>query len=103
MAARVFFLFALGYFLSYFYRSANAVLAKDLSQELGLGPAPGLDLGGHGLEDLVIANGEHGSTGGPNGLDRPIVRRGTSYADCRGDGLRNHGVPPLKTTVRTSA
>ena len=39
MAARVFFLFALGYFLSYFYRSANAVLAKDLSQELGLGPA----------------------------------------------------------------
>ena len=39
MAARVFFLFALGYFISYFYRSANAVLAKDLSQELGLGPA----------------------------------------------------------------
>ena len=39
MAARVFFLFTLGYFLSYFYRSANAVLAKDLSQELGLGPA----------------------------------------------------------------
>ncbi len=38
MAARVFFLFALGYFLSYFYRSANAVLSKDLSQELGLGP-----------------------------------------------------------------
>ena len=39
MAARVFFLFALGCFLSYFDRSANAVLAKDLSQELGLGPA----------------------------------------------------------------
>ncbi|MEZ0348995.1 MAG: MFS transporter [Thermus sp.] len=39
MAARVFFLFTLGYFLSYFYRSANAVLAKDLSQDLGLGPA----------------------------------------------------------------
>ncbi len=38
MAARVFFLFTLGYFLSYFYRSANAVLSKDLSQELGLGP-----------------------------------------------------------------
>lgn len=35
MAARVFLLFTLGYFLSYFYRSANAVLAKDLSQELG--------------------------------------------------------------------
>jgi len=39
MAARIFFLFTLGYFLSYFYRSANAVLAKDLSRELGLGPA----------------------------------------------------------------
>ncbi|MGC8877338.1 MFS transporter [Thermus sp.] len=39
MAVRVFLLFTLGYFLSYFYRSANAVLAKDLSQELGLGPA----------------------------------------------------------------
>ncbi|GAB5603623.1 MFS transporter [Thermus sp. FJN-A] len=39
MAARVFFLFTLGYFLSYFYRSANAVLAQDLSRELGLGPA----------------------------------------------------------------
>ncbi|RTI49970.1 MFS transporter, partial [Thermus scotoductus] len=39
MAARVFLLFTLGYFLSYFYRSANAVLAKDLSQDLGLGPA----------------------------------------------------------------
>ncbi|GGM99226.1 MFS transporter [Thermus composti] len=39
MAARVFLLFTLGYFLSYFYRSANAVLARDLSQELGLGPA----------------------------------------------------------------
>jgi sugar phosphate permease len=39
MAVRVFVLFTLGYFLSYFYRSANAVLAKDLSQELGLGPA----------------------------------------------------------------
>ena len=39
MAARVFFLFTLGYCLSYFYRSANAVLAKDLSQDLGLGPA----------------------------------------------------------------
>lgn len=38
MAARVFFLFTLGYFLSYFYRSANAVLSKDLSQDLGLGP-----------------------------------------------------------------
>ncbi|GAA5335002.1 MULTISPECIES: MFS transporter [Thermus] len=39
MALRVFFLFTLGYFLSYFYRSANAVLSKDLSQDLGLGPA----------------------------------------------------------------
>ncbi len=39
MATRVFFLFTLGYFLSYFYRSANAVLSKDLSQDLGLGPA----------------------------------------------------------------
>ncbi|WP_018110855.1 MFS transporter [Thermus igniterrae] len=39
MAARIFFLFTLGYFLSYFYRSANAVLAKDLSRDLGLGPA----------------------------------------------------------------
>lgn len=39
MAIRVFALFTLGYFLSYFYRSANAVLAKDLSQDLGLGPA----------------------------------------------------------------
>ncbi|WP_117237949.1 MFS transporter [Thermus sediminis] len=39
MAIRVFFLFTLGYFLSYFYRSANAVLSQDLSQELRLGPA----------------------------------------------------------------
>ncbi|TBH15239.1 MFS transporter [Thermus thermamylovorans] len=39
MAARVFFLFTLGYFLSYFYRSANAVLSQDLSEDLGLGPA----------------------------------------------------------------
>ncbi len=38
MALRVFLLFTLGYFLSYFYRSANAVLAQDLSQDLGLGP-----------------------------------------------------------------
>ena len=39
MAARVFFLFTLGYFLSYFFRSANAVLSKDLSLDLGLSPA----------------------------------------------------------------
>lgn len=39
MATRVFFLFTLGYFLSYFYRSANAVLSKDLTQDLDLGPA----------------------------------------------------------------
>jgi sugar phosphate permease len=39
MAARVFFLFTLGYFLSYFFRSANAVLSKDLSMDLGLSPA----------------------------------------------------------------
>ncbi len=39
MGARVFFLFTLGYFLSYFYRSANAVLSQDLSQEMRLGPA----------------------------------------------------------------
>ncbi|WP_337844111.1 MFS transporter [Thermus sp.] len=39
MALRVFLLFTLGYFLSYFYRSANAVLAKDLSAEMELGPA----------------------------------------------------------------
>lgn len=39
MAARVFLLFTLGYFLSYFYRSANAVLSQDLSRDLGLSPA----------------------------------------------------------------
>ncbi len=39
MAARVFCLFTLGYFLSYFFRSANAVLSKDLSFDLGLSPA----------------------------------------------------------------
>lgn len=39
MAARVFLLFSLGYFLSYFFRSANAVLSKDLSLDLGLSPA----------------------------------------------------------------
>lgn len=39
MAARVFFLFTLGYFFSYFFRSANAVLSQDLSLDLGLSPA----------------------------------------------------------------
>jgi MFS family permease len=36
---RVFFLFTAAYFLSYFYRSANAIIAPDLSQEMGLGAA----------------------------------------------------------------
>lgn len=39
---QVFLLFTAAYFLSYFYRSANAVIAPDLSAELSLGPA---DLG----------------------------------------------------------
>ncbi len=33
---RVFLLFTAGYFLSYFFRSANAVIAPDLTRELGL-------------------------------------------------------------------
>jgi len=32
----VFLIFTAGYFLSYFYRSANAVIASDLSREMGL-------------------------------------------------------------------
>lgn len=36
MRAVIFFLFAAAYFLSYFYRSANAVIASDLSQDLSL-------------------------------------------------------------------
>jgi MFS family permease len=39
MAAVVFLLFAIAYFLSYFYRAANAVIAGDLVAELGLGAA----------------------------------------------------------------
>jgi predicted MFS family arabinose efflux permease len=35
----VFLVFVLAYFLSYFYRSANAVIADDLVRELGLGAA----------------------------------------------------------------
>ncbi|MEX2542269.1 MAG: MFS transporter [Trueperaceae bacterium] len=35
----VFVVFVLAYFFSYFYRSANAVIAEDLSRDLGLGPA----------------------------------------------------------------
>lgn len=40
--ARVFIPFALGYFLSYLYRVVNAVIAPELTQDLGIGPA---DLG----------------------------------------------------------
>ncbi len=39
---RVFFPFALGYAISYFYRNANAIIQSNLVDELGLGPA---DLG----------------------------------------------------------
>jgi MFS family permease len=42
LAARVFLPFAGGYFLSYLYRSVNAVIAPDLVRELSLSPA---DLG----------------------------------------------------------
>lgn len=40
--ARVFVIFATGYFLSYLYRTVNAVLAPDLTRDLALSPA---DLG----------------------------------------------------------
>ena len=40
--ARVYFPFALGYAISYFYRNTNAIIESDLVDELGLGPA---DLG----------------------------------------------------------
>ena len=40
--ARVYFPFALGYAISYFYRNTNAIIESDLVNELGLGPA---DLG----------------------------------------------------------
>lgn len=36
---RVFFPFALGYFLSYLYRTVNAVIAPDLVRDIGLDPA----------------------------------------------------------------
>jgi len=39
---RVFAPFALGYFLSYLYRTVNAVIAPDLVRDIGLNPA---DLG----------------------------------------------------------
>ncbi|MCA9969672.1 MAG: MFS transporter [Anaerolineales bacterium] len=38
-AARIFLLFTAAYFLSYFFRSANAVIAPDLAAELHLGAA----------------------------------------------------------------
>ena len=37
--ARVYFPFALGYAISYFYRNANAIIQSNLVDELGLGPA----------------------------------------------------------------
>lgn len=37
--ARVFLVFLFAYFLSYFFRSANAVIAPDLSRDLSLSPA----------------------------------------------------------------
>jgi len=40
--ARVYFPFALGYAISYFYRNTNAIIESNLVDELGLGPA---DLG----------------------------------------------------------
>jgi len=40
--ARVYFPFALGYAISYFYRNTNAIIESDLVHELGFGPA---DLG----------------------------------------------------------
>ena len=40
--ARVYFPFALGYAISYFFRNTNAIIESDLVDELGLGPA---DLG----------------------------------------------------------
>lgn len=39
LAWRVFAAFAAAHFLSYFFRSANAVIADDLTRSLGLGPA----------------------------------------------------------------
>ena len=42
LLARVYFPFALGYAISYFYRNTNAIIESDLVNELGLGPA---DLG----------------------------------------------------------
>jgi len=42
LAAAVFLPFAAGYFLSYFFRNVNAVIAKDLAREFALSPA---DLG----------------------------------------------------------
>jgi sugar phosphate permease len=36
---RVFIPFALGYFLSYFYRVVNVVIAPDLVSDLGIGPS----------------------------------------------------------------
>lgn len=35
----MFVLFTAAYFMSYFYRSANAVIAPDLSREMALGAA----------------------------------------------------------------
>ena len=39
MHLRIFFPFAFGYFLSYLYRTVNAVLAPDLMRDLNLDPA----------------------------------------------------------------
>ena len=36
---RVFLPFALGYFLSYLYRTVNAIIAPDLVRDVGLDPA----------------------------------------------------------------
>ncbi|WP_119314370.1 MFS transporter, partial [Calidithermus terrae] len=38
-ALRVFVVLLLAYFLSYFFRSANAVISADLQRDLGLSPA----------------------------------------------------------------
>ena len=39
MLLRVFIPFALGYFLSYLYRTVNAVIAPDLVRDIGVDPA----------------------------------------------------------------
>ena len=80
MHLRIFLPFALGYFLSYLYRTVNAVLAPDLVRDLNLDPAR------LGLLERATRRGGQIDDGAVR-LDAVAWRRSTQLGDGR---------PPLR-------